>query len=786
MKLVGHSTYQVAKGHGKQDWRVAQVLTVERLPPTQAEPTRQPLQGQQVKLVNIHLVSSKLIIDNHSHVLTEKTRQVAVENVAKFGQQHRFLIIGGDLNTDLDKLVTFNLVGFHIWGQKRDFIISKGLTRTTSSVDGGAGLKSDAHTPMGGVYEERPEEPAAEAAAAVGGDRKTSAATDGEAANSRPTAEAEPAAPPTPPLPPTRPPPAPAPQREPPRPQHEPAETLTTEAEAELPAGVPPSAAEQVSAGGSDAGGDPRPQPQRELAEMPTEVPTEMPTEMPTEVGDPPSSPTETEVPSPATTAIGRWHVCGSPTADPANTTASGAADSRPAADVVAAKASPSRAGGEQLQPEAGPASREPPESAREESPCWDPEPDVPQQAHLHDVAKALIDKSSELRQELKEEEEEEANAGPADSRAGETQPLPALQPSAMLRPCSLLRLPDGSWKLDTREHTVQKVAEVLEFRLKACREQMACELTMQGCPPADVASLPIPPGYILQGTFMSQATREFKARLAPHLLAQRWSRHSGATEDVNFNGHKIRQAFAAYCHATYGDKKVFDWLLRHGGLDERAADALTQETLRVRAADGAANSRPAAGAQPPPPRTSGRDPNPNVVARIAASQRRDAARQENYHLRLQGVLEEPGACDACGYYGALTACYWCQRAVCSWHHVRGYLVCLDCDPRHGRELRNPSHMPRDRRPPQNCDTLRCQRQDLRGQCITCNRYICEGCSMDQPLTHCVVCGALSRGDGFVAFHFDDLRLPVPLLTCLQALASAVCSTHHSAVCLSY
>lgn len=242
-------------------------------------------------------------------------------------------------------------------------------------------------------------------------------------------------------------------------------------------------------------------------------------------------------------------------------------------------------------------------------------------------------------------------------------------------------------------------------------------------------------------------------------------------TDAVNFNSQKLRQAFAAYCHATYGDKRVFDWLLRYGGLDEQAADAMTQETLRVRAACRAANSRPAAGAQPPAPRESGRDPNPNVAARIAASQRRAAARQDNYQLRLQGVLEEPGACEACGYYGSLTACYWCHRAVCSWHQVKGYLVCVDCDERHGRELRTPSHMPQDRRPPSHCDTLRCQRQDLHGQCITCHRYICQGCALDQPLTHCVVCGALSRGDGFVVLRLGCAALARALGDLLAGLS---------------
>ena len=444
-----------------------------------------------------------------------------------------------------------------------------------------------------------------------------------------------------------------------------------------------------------------------------------------------------------------------------AATTASGAADSRPATSAPA----------DVLQPEAGPASQEPPEREREESPCWEPDPDVPEKAHLRNEAEALINKSCQLRQELEvKEEEEEANAGPADSLAGPADSRAGETQRPMLRPCSLLRLPDGSWQLDTREHTVQKVAEVLELRLKACREQMACELTMQGRPPADVASLPIPPGYVLQGTFISKATREFKDRLAPALLAHHWERQTGTAAAVNFNSHKLRQAFAAYCHATYGDKRVFDWLLRYGGLDEHAADAMTQEVLRVRAADGAANSRPAAGApdraansRPAAgaPRESGRDPNPNVAARTAASQRRAAARQDNYQLRRQGVLEEPGACDACGYYGALTACYWCQRAVCSWHQVPGYLVCVDCDQRHGRELRTPSHMPQDRRPPSHCDTQRCQRQDLRGQCITCHRYLCEGCSLDQPLTHCVVCGALSRGDGFVVSVALGLRSPL-------------------------
>ena len=271
-----------------------------------------------------------------------------------------------------------------------------------------------------------------------------------------------------------------------------------------------------------------------------------------------------------------------------AATTAGGAADSRPAtsapADVVAAKAPASPPG--QLQPEAGPASQEPPESQREESPCWEPDPDVSEQANLRNVAEALINKSSELRQELEVKEEEEADAGPADSRAGETQQPPAPRPPEMLmlRPYSLLRLPDGSRQLDTREHTVQKVAEVLELRLKFCREQMACELTTQGRPPADVASLQTPPGYVLQGTFISKATREFKDRLTPTLLAQHWERQTD-TAAVNFNSQKLRQAFSAYCHSTYGDKRVFDWLLRHGGFDEHAADAMTQETLRIREA---------------------------------------------------------------------------------------------------------------------------------------------------------------------------------------------------------
>ena len=185
MKPVDRSCCQVAKHHGRQPWRVAQVLTVERLPPTAAEPTRQPLpptaaeptrqplQGQQVKLVNVHLVSSNLTFNGNKHTLTDGTRKVAVETVAAFGKRGRFLIIAGDFNIDLDKLTTFDLVGFHIWGEKRDFILSKGLQSTTPPVDGGAGLKSDAHAPMGGVHQEGPEER--------------------EAANSRPAAEARPA-----------------------------------------------------------------------------------------------------------------------------------------------------------------------------------------------------------------------------------------------------------------------------------------------------------------------------------------------------------------------------------------------------------------------------------------------------------------------------------------------------------------------------------------------------------------------------------------------------------------
>ena len=318
-------------------------------------------------------------------------------------------------------------------------------------------------------------------------------------------------------------------------------------------------------------------------------------------------------------------------------------------------------------------------------------------------------------------------------------------------------------------------MAELLELRLKACREQLAHELTLQGNPPADVNSLEVPPRYVLQGSFISAAERELGERVMPTLLARHWER-KGDCASVNFNAKTRRAAFVSYCHATYGDKRVVDWLLRYGDLDELAVTALNQEVLQVRArcqqeqaayaaaqagAGGAADSRPAAAARggaerrsypypPPAPKQSGRDPCPNVAARAAASQRRNAARQENLQLRMLAVAEVPGECDVCGWDGARAACFWRHRYVCTWHQVTGHLLCVECDERRGREVRAPGHMPRDRRPPPHCDATRCQRQDLVGQCYTCNRYLCAGCRLDQDVVHCVVCTALSQRHGSV------------------------------------
>ena len=113
-------------------------------------PTRQPLEAQQVTLVKVRLVSSQMTVTFRGEAcardLSEETRRVAVNNLAKLGQQHELFTMAGDLNVGLDKLSSED---FHIWGEEPLF---KGLVRSLSTTDHGAEMKSDCHEPVGGVY----------------------------------------------------------------------------------------------------------------------------------------------------------------------------------------------------------------------------------------------------------------------------------------------------------------------------------------------------------------------------------------------------------------------------------------------------------------------------------------------------------------------------------------------------------------------------------------------------------------------------------------------------------
>lgn len=162
---------QLVPNHGRQHWRVCQALLVNWS-------HDRTVKARLVRLANVHLVSSTRKEDGYSCALTVETRRRAVQTLATTFEHADLVIIGGDFNSTMAQMSSYDVGGYDLWGTDRDWLLVKGFQRSAHELDDSKRFKSDAHYPVAGMYALGMPAPGADAGA--GDSRPMTAAPTGE------------------------------------------------------------------------------------------------------------------------------------------------------------------------------------------------------------------------------------------------------------------------------------------------------------------------------------------------------------------------------------------------------------------------------------------------------------------------------------------------------------------------------------------------------------------------------------------------------------------------------
>ncbi len=177
--------------------------------------------------------------------------------------------------------------------------------------------------------------------------------------------------------------------------------------------------------------------------------------------------------------------------------------------------------------------------------------------------------------------------------------------------------------------------------------------------------------------------------------------------------------------HLVYGDKAVVDWIFKLGerGYLAAAAGRLNQELLAAHHA---------------------RDVHPERRWQIQAARqaRMAVARHMIIKAKIMALNVKEGTCDECSSRVGrqLSLCLVCKRYVCMHCRVPHHLQCWTCRRSTGRDYMQEE--PRvDSRLPGN-ESTSCHGPEPLGQCMWCNRWLCEMCCRTERPVACVTCPA--------------------------------------------
>lgn len=180
-----------------------------------------------------------------------------------------------------------------------------------------------------------------------------------------------------------------------------------------------------------------------------------------------------------------------------------------------------------------------------------------------------------------------------------------------------------------------------------------------------------------------------------------------------------------SYMHLTYGDKSVVDWIFKLGerGYLAAAAGRMNEELLVAHYARGI-------------------DPARQRQIQDARHARMQAQKLASLRLRIMALDARRASCEECNGSVArlLSMCLVCRRHVCTHCRVKGYLQCWRCRVETGREYLQAAPCVDSRLPGDQCTS--CYSPEPLGQCMWCNRWLCEMCCRTEHPVACVTCPA--------------------------------------------
>jgi len=182
--------------------------------------------------------------------------------------------------------------------------------------------------------------------------------------------------------------------------------------------------------------------------------------------------------------------------------------------------------------------------------------------------------------------------------------------------------------------------------------------------------------------------------------------------------------------------------LLAFGTLDASAVECMQEDTQRVIARYRSQHPEEAETAETATTAADSRrvaKPRKDPQAREAAELRRQSRFLENWSRRTKYWDAGPGRCALCSWEGGgRVQCGICCRCVCGWCHVPEHAICQQCRVKSLR-AQIPATVPRHQ--PFKCHW--CVSTNLRGECYRCNRWLCNGCSVEQRVPACINCPAV-------------------------------------------